>query len=213
MRVVIVEDEALFRHGLVSLLAGSEIDVVGTAGDAGSALDVVRRARPDLLITDVRIPPGGTTDGLDTALQLRREQPGLAVMVLSQFVARRHGAQLLRQDARGVGYQLKQRVGHVPTFLADLRRVAGGGTALDPDVVRLLLGHAGDPVERLTPRQREVLALVAQGRSNAAIAARLGIGEKAVVAHTSRIYDELGIHEDGDDHRRVLAVLRFLAGD
>lgn len=210
MRVVIVEDETLLRHGLVSLLQSEDVDVVATAADAVGALREVRRVRPDLLVTDVRIPPGGATDGLDTALQLRVEQPGLAVMVLSQYVARRHGAQLLRQDARGVGYQLKQRIGHVHNFVQDLRRVAAGGTALDPDVVRLLLGHAGDPVERLTPRQREVLALVAQGRSNAAIAERLGVGEKAVVAHTSRIYDELGIHADGDDHRRVLAVLRFL---
>ncbi|WP_291051250.1 response regulator transcription factor [Herbiconiux sp.] len=214
MRVVIGEDEVLLREGLVHLLENDGIDVEAAVGTAVELELEVARLSPDLVITDIRMPPTHTDEGLLAALRIRRAHPGVAVMVLSQHVQRRYATELLEQREGGVGYLLKQRIADVRTFTADLRRVQAGGTALDPDVVAVLVARASKtsgPVGDLTPRQLEVLGLMAEGRSNAHIAARLGTSEKAVVQHTSRIYDTFGLPVAADDHRRVLAVIRYLA--
>lgn len=215
MRIVIGEDEALLREGLQMLLAADGFEVVATAGDAPAMVRAVDDHRPDLLITDIRMPPTHHDDGLRAAIELRARHPELAVMVVSQHVQRPYAMELLGTDTRRVGYLLKQRIADAGQFRADLRQVAAGGTVLDPEVVSVMMNRASRdqrPVDRLTPRQREVLALVAEGRSNAAIAARLVISEKAVVQHVSNIYDVLGIPQHEDDHRRVLAVLQHLGG-
>ncbi len=213
MRIVIAEDEALLRHGLTSLLHDAGVDVAATVSDARDVADAVEKTQPDLLLTDIRMPPGNTDDGLRTAISIRQATPDLGIMVLSQFVQRRYAVELIGNNPAGVGYQLKQRVSDPATFLQDLQRVADGGTALDPDVVDLMVRRAdtvSDSLDRLTGRQRDVLALIAEGQSNAAIAYRLCIGEKAVVMHTSNIYRELDLSHDDLHHRRVLAVLRYL---
>lgn len=215
MRVVIAEDEALLRRGLALVLTEAGLDVVARVGDAAALLDTVEELSPDLVVTDIRMPPTHTTEGLDAALALRARRPGMPVVVLSQHLVRQWALDLLSPDAAGVGYLLKQRIADIDTFVEDLRRVAAGGTALDPEVVDLMLSRAErgpGQVKRLTPRQREVLALMAQGRSNAAIAAALWLTEKAVVQHTSNIYDALGVPMNAEDHRRVLAVVRYLEG-
>ncbi|MEO6827623.1 MAG: response regulator transcription factor [Microbacteriaceae bacterium] len=214
MRVVIGEDEVLLRQGLSLLLHQNGFDVVAAAGDALELMEAVGVHRPDLVVTDIRMPPKRTDDGLVAALSIRSQYPQIAVVVLSQYVQRRYVTELLTDQSTKIGYLLKQRISDVETFLADLREVASGGTAIDPDVIGVMMNRAklaeGD-VSRLTPRQQEVLALIAEGRSNAWIAARLVVSEKAVVQHTSRIYDALGLAVDADDHRRVLAVIRYLA--
>jgi len=213
VRVVIAEDELLLRQGLTLVLEEGGVDVAAGVGDAAALLDAVVDLAPDLVITDIRMPPTFTDEGLRAALRIR--QGGVAVVVLSQYVQRRYAIELLGGDGAGVGYLLKQRIADISTFLADLRRVADGGTVLDPEVVGLMLSraeHTGGPVRRLTRRQREVLALMAEGRSNARIAAELVLTEKAVVQHTSHIYDALGLPLTADDHRRVLAVIRYLEG-
>jgi len=215
VRVVIAEDEALLRQGLTLVLRDAGFDVVVGVPDADALLAAVAELTPDLVITDIRMPPTRTTEGLTAALAIRSRYPGIAVVVLSQYVVRQYALDLLAPDAAGVGYLLKQRIADIDTFVSDLRRVAAGGTALDPEVVDLMLARAArgeGEVRRLTARQREVLALMAQGRSNAAIAASLVLSEKAVVQHTSHIYDALGIPASTDDHRRVLAVIRHLGG-
>ena len=214
MRVVIAEDESLLRSGLVVLMQGAGFEVVGEASTAPELLDVVAAQQPDVVVTDLRMPPGHADDGLQAAIRIRTERPGTGVVVLSQFVQRRYAVELIGANPAGVGYLLKQRVADVEQFTSDVRRVAHGATALDPEVVDIMLSratHEHGSVERLTRRQREVLALVAEGRTNAAIAERLGISERAIVQHASNIYTELGLPDNGDDHRRVLAVLRFLA--
>jgi len=214
VRVVIAEDEVLLREGLAHVLENDGIEVVSAVGTAGELEAEVARLEPDLVITDIRMPPTHTDEGLVAALRIRQAHPGVAVVVLSQHVQRRYATELLEQHDGGVGYLLKQRIADVRTFTADLRRVQAGGTALDPDVVAVLLSRASKtsgPVGNLTPRQLEVLGLMAEGRSNAHIAARLGTSEKAVVQHTSRIYDTFGLPVAADDHRRVLAVIRYLA--
>lgn len=212
MRVLIGEDEALLREGLVLLLTRAGMDVIGTVGDADEVVTATREHRPDLLLTDIRMPPDHTDDGLRAALRVRTATPGTAVVVLSQHVQRRYAVELLGDRPEGVGYLLKQRVSVVTGFCADLRHVASGGTALDPEVVAMMLQTTPreDPIARLGPRRRQVLALIAEGRTNAAIARSLTISEKAVVAHTSGIYDALGLAPGQDDHRRVLAVVRYL---
>ena len=214
MRVVIAEDEPLLRRGLVLMMEAAEFTVVGTAESAPELVEVVGRIRPDVVLTDLRMPPGHADDGLRAAIRIRTEHPGTAVMVLSQFVQRRYAIELIGTNPAGVGYLLKQRVADVDQFTADVRRVARGATVLDPDVVELMVSrvsrHDG-AVERLTARQRQVLALVAEGRTNAAIAEQLGVSERGVVAHISNIYVELGLLEGVDNHRRVQAVLRYLA--
>lgn len=214
MRVIIGEDEVLLREGLRHLLDSDGFDVVAVAGDAESLEREVAGHLPDLVITDIRMPPTHTDEGLLAALRIRARYPTLPVVVLSQHVQRRYATELLDQNGGGFGYLLKQRIADVTTFTADLRRVAAGGTALDPEVVSVLLSRAtraSGAVGSLTPRQREVLALMAEGRSNARIASTLFLSEKAVVQHTSNIYEALDLPVDADDHRRVLAVIRFLA--
>ena len=215
MRVVIGEDQALMREGLVLLLERDGFEVAGVAADGD---DLVRKAgahHPDVVIADVRMPPTQTDEGLRAALEIRDAEPRIAIVVLSQHVQRRYASELMRSGdgAGGVGYLLKQRVADSEAFCADVRRVAGGASVLDPEVVSAMLGRSErEPLEQLTERQREVLALMAEGRSNAGIAERLFLTERAVIKHVSHIYDELGIRPAADDHRRVLAVVRYLEG-
>ena len=210
MRILIGEDETLLREGLSLVLSQQGMDVVGAVADAESLVAMASVEEPDLVLTDIRMPPTGTDDGLRAALRIRALRPGTAVVVLSQFVQRRYAVELLADHAAGVGYLLKQRI---PAFCRELRRVSAGETALDPEVVALMMTRSlrdDEALDSLTPRRREVLGLIAEGLNNAAIARRLGISEKAVVVHTSGIYDALGIPVDGDEHRRVLAVVRYL---
>ena len=197
------------------LLAHEGFDVVAAVGDADTLLTTAIAEQPDLVLTDIRMPPGNGDDGLLAAITLRQLQPSTCVVVLSQHVVRRYALQLIGDHPSGIGYLLKQRVGDLDSFTHDLRRVAGGGTALDPEVVAALVARSARDnasVEALTPRQRQVLRLIAEGRSNAAIANALVITEKAVARHASQIYDALGLAPSLDDHRRVLAVIRLLNG-
>ncbi|PPF75146.1 response regulator transcription factor [Pseudoclavibacter sp. Z016] len=214
MRVVIGEDEALLREGLRHVLSNDGFEVVAAVGTAVELEIEVARLTPDLVITDIRMPPTFTDEGLVAALRIRQAHPEAAVVVLSQHVQRRYASELIGQRDGGVGYLLKQRIADVRAFTADLRHVQAGGTVLDPDVVAVLLARAtkiSGPVGELTPRQLDVLGLMAEGRSNSYIAARLGSSEKAVVHHTSNIYDAFDLPVAADDHRRVLAVVRYLA--
>ncbi|MGW1076343.1 response regulator [Streptomyces sp. NPDC002537] len=211
MRAVIAEDSVLLRIGLVRVLETAGFDVVAEAGDAEAALAAVDEHRPDLVVLDVRMPPGFTDEGVRAALVIRKQWPDTAVLLLSQYVEERYAADLLSGDTRGVGYLLKERVADVEEFIDALRRVAGGGTALDPQVVsQLLLRRHSDPLDRLTPRERDVLELMAGGRSNAGIAAQLVVSESAVAKHINSILAKLDLPKADADHRRVLAVLRFL---
>ena len=214
MRVVIGEDEALLREGLGHVLTNDGFEVVASVGTAVELEVEVERLAPDLVITDIRMPPSFTDEGLVAALRIRQAHPEAAVVVLSQHVQRRYASELIGQRDGGVGYLLKQRIADVRAFTADLRHVQAGGTVLDPDVVAVLVARAtkiSGPVGELTPRQLEVLGLMAEGRSNSYIAAHLGSSEKAVVHHTSNIYDAFSLPVAADDHRRVLAVVRYLA--
>jgi DNA-binding NarL/FixJ family response regulator len=211
MRVVIAEDSVLLRAGLVRLLDTAGIDVVAAVGDADALLRAARDHLPDLVLVDVRMPPDYTDEGLRAALVLRRQWPRMAVLVLSQYVEERYAVELLTGETRGVGYLLKDRVADVEEFLDALRRVAGGGTALDPEVVsQLLVRRRSHPLDSLTRRETEVLALMAEGRSNAAIAASLSLSDSAVAKHVSNIFTKLDLPPADNDHRRVLAVLQFL---
>jgi len=215
MRVVLGEDEALMRQGLSLVLEQGGFEVVAMASDAPSLVKAAAEHEPDLVISDIRMPPQNTDDGLRAVLQIRAERPLLPIVVLSHHVQRQYAMELLQSRADGVGYLLKHRVADVESFLEDLRRVIAGGTVLDPEVVAALVERArrtDHAVDRLTPRQRDVLTLIAESRSNAAIARKLSIAEKTVVQHTSQIYDQLGLFESEDDHRRVLAVVRYLSG-
>jgi DNA-binding NarL/FixJ family response regulator len=214
MRVVIGEDETLLRQGLVLVLREAGIQVSGVAADAPGLIREAAAHDPDLVISDIRMPPGNTDDGLIAALEIRAAKPTMPIMILSQYVHRRYALELIGDDAAGVGYLLKQRVADSNSFCSAARRVADGDTVLDPDVVSAMVARARShhkAVDQLTPRQMEVLQLVAEGRSNAAIARRLVISEKAVVQHVSHIYDQLALAPNEDDHRRVLAVARYLA--
>jgi len=208
---VLAEDSVLLREGLIRLLEAAGMRVVAAVGEAEGLLRAAEEHRPDLVLTDVRMPPSHTDEGLRAALVLRRSRPGLAVLVLSQYVEERYAAQLLASARGGVGYLLKDRVADVAEFIDALRRVAAGGTALDPEVVSQLLlrGHS-DPLDRLTPREREVLQLMAEGRSNAGIGGELVLSEGAVGKHIGNIFAKLDLPPAEGDHRRVLAVLRFL---
>jgi DNA-binding NarL/FixJ family response regulator len=210
VRVVIGEDETLLREGLRLVLEREGFEVVAAVADAEEVVAASARTSPDLVLTDLRMPPTRTDDGLRAAQRIRAAQPGTAVVVLSQHVNGQYAAELLGERASAVGYLLKQRIADAGNFCRDLVRVAEGGVALDPEVVKAMLARRDDAVERLSPRRLEVLGLIAQGRSNAAIGRLLGISEKSIVAHTSGIYDTLGLAEDADDHRRVLAVVRYL---
>ncbi|MFG3298043.1 response regulator [Micromonospora chersina] len=210
-RVVLAEDEVLLREGLVGLLTRFGFAVVAAVGTAPALLDAARTHRPDLLVTDIRMPPEHRDDGLRAAVTLRAERPDLAVVVLSQHVQSGYAAALLDSgDGRRVGYLLKDRVADVAEFADTLRRVAAGGTAVDPDVVRHLLRRPRDPLAALSPREREVLALVAEGHSNGAIAARLHVTEAAVGKHVGNFLTKLDLPPAEDTNRRVLAVLAYL---
>ena len=212
MRAVIAEDELLFRAGLARLLTEAGIEVVAQAGDADDMVRKVGAHRPDVVVTDVRMPPGNTDDGLRAAIEVRRRFSGTAVFALSHYVAARPALELIGDNAEGVGYLLKDRVGDLDHFVAAVRRVAAGGSALDPEVVSRLLGRRPDPLGALTAREREVLALMAEGRSNRGIAEGLVVTEDAVEKHVRSILRKLSIPPAARDHRRVLAVLSFLRG-
>ena len=212
MRVIIAEDSVLLREGLTRLLVDAGHEVVGTVGDADDVVGLAGDLRPDIVVMDVRMPPTHTDEGIRAALALRREQPGIAVLVLSQYVEQHYATELLAGDTAGVGYLLKDRVADVREFIDAVSRVAEGGTALDPEVVSHLLARSRrrDPLESLTPRETDVIRLMAEGRSNAAIAAELVVGEGAVEKHVSSIFTKLDLPPADTDHRRVLAVLRYL---
>ncbi|MEU7874435.1 response regulator transcription factor [Dactylosporangium sp. NPDC049140] len=215
MRVVVAEDLALLRDGLIRLLEAHQFEVVAAVGTGPELLRALVERRPDVAVVDVRLPPTLTDEGLRAALAARAEVPGLPVLVLSQYVERLYARELLADGRGGIGYLLKDRVSDVDEFVAAVRRVAAGGTALDPTVVAALLDSRRQtlPLDRLTPREREVLAHMAQGRSNAAIGAALFITEKAVAKHTNSIFAKLGLQASEDDNRRVLAVLAYLEGE
>ncbi|WP_166137033.1 response regulator [Nocardioides ochotonae] len=211
MRIVVADDSFLLREGLQLLLAEAGHEVVAAVADGPAFVDAVLEHRPELAIVDVRMPPTHTDEGLRAAVEVRRAWPAARVLVLSQYVEVSYADELLAAGEGGVGYLLKDRVGDLDTFLADLDQVAGGGTALDPQVVRQLMGRHRDPLAALTPREREVLALMAEGRSNAAIAEAMVVTGGAVEKHTQRIFAKLGLRPDDDAaHRRVSAVLRYL---
>ncbi|WP_304528236.1 response regulator transcription factor [Kitasatospora sp. CB02891] len=210
---MLAEDSVLLREGLVGLLERFGHTVAAAVGDAPSLLTAVAEDRPDLVVTDVRMPPGLAEEGLRAAVALRTERPGLPVLVLSQYVQRSYAAELLADGDGAVGYLLKDRVGHVEEFLDAVDTVASGGTVVDPEVVRRLLSRRRDPLERLTPREREVLELMARGCSNAEICRRLVVSEAAVAKHIGNILLKLDLPPAEDTHRRVLAVLAFLGGD
>ncbi|MDY0816006.1 response regulator transcription factor [Kitasatospora purpeofusca] len=211
MRAVIAEDSVLLRVGLVKVLEAVGYEVAAAVGDAEALLVAVEEHRPQVVVADVRMPPGFSDEGVRAALVIRRQWPEVAVLLLSQFVEERYAADLLTSNTSGVGYLLKQRVANVDEFVDALQRVAEGGTALDPEVVaQLLVRRHRDPLERLTPRERDVLALMAEGRSNAAIAALLVVSDSAVAKHINSIFAKLDLPQADDSHRRVMAVLRFL---
>jgi DNA-binding NarL/FixJ family response regulator len=215
VRVVIVEDNALLREGIVALLRERDVEVVAQAEDAAGLLRVIAGHKPDLAIVDVRLPPSFTDEGLHAAIEARRRHPGLAVLILSQYVEPVYTAELLAEGQGGVGYLLKERVGDVRAFIDALERVAAGGTALDREVVAQLVdsrrgGSGGGALDSLTPREREVLELMAEGRTNAAIARKMVVRPGAVEKHISSIFGKLDLPASDDDHRRVLAVLTFL---
>ncbi|MFS1301130.1 response regulator transcription factor [Streptosporangium longisporum] len=211
MRVVLAEDSVLLREGLVRLLGSAGIEVVASVADADGLLRAVDEHEPDLVVTDVRMPPSHTDEGLRAALVLRSQRPALAILVLSQYVEERYATRLLSTATGGIGYLLKDRVADVEEFLDAVRRIAAGGTALDPEVVaQLLLRGRSDPLDRLTRREYEVLSLIAEGRSNTGIAEALVVSESAVGKHINNIFAKLDLSGADKDHRRVLAVLRFL---
>ncbi|MFG2897255.1 response regulator [Streptomyces zaomyceticus] len=217
MRVVIAEDSVLLREGLTRLLTDLGHEVVAGVGDGESLVETVAKlaaegALPDVVVADVRMPPTHTDEGVRAAVRLRKEHPGLGVLVLSQYVEEQYATELLAGSSRGVGYLLKDRVAEVREFVDAVVRVAGGGTALDPEVVQQLLGRSRqqDVLANLTPREREVLGLMAEGRTNSAIAKALVVSDGAVEKHISNIFLKLGLSPSDGDHRRVLAVLTYL---
>ncbi|GIJ49032.1 DNA-binding response regulator [Virgisporangium aliadipatigenens] len=211
MRVVLAEDSVLLRAGLTKLLTADGFDVVAAVSDAEELLKAVDAHRPELVVTDVRMPPTNTDEGIRAALAIRRQYPAIALLVLSQYVEERYATDLLSTRTSAVGYLLKDRVADVSDFLDALRRVAAGGTALDPEVVaQLLLRRRDDPTDRLTPREQEVLRLMAEGRSNAGIVDALRVSHSAVEKYVSNIFAKLDLPPTDTDHRRVLAVLKFL---
>ena len=214
MRVVIADDSVLLRAGIVRLLEDAGFEVVAQAADAEDLLRKVRAHKPDVAVTDIRMPPTQTDEGLRAAQQIRKEMPGVGVLVLSQYIDEGYAVELLQGSAEGIGYLLKDRVSDVSAFTDALRRVGEGGSALDPEVVASLLGRrrANDPLDRLTPREREVLGHMAEGRSNAAIARALVVTERAIEKHVTSIFSKLGLTSVEDGHRRVLAVLAYLKG-
>jgi DNA-binding NarL/FixJ family response regulator len=212
LRIAIAEDSVLLREGLIRLLADEGHDIVATSGDAEGFLRAVADTQPDVCVVDVRMPPTFTDEGLRAALVVRDRWPEIGVLVLSQWVEERYATELIAGRPHGVGYLLKDRVADVADFLDALRRVATGGSALDPEVVAQLLARSRHPLGGLTPRERDVLSLMAEGRSNSAIAQSLVVGGGAVEKHINNIFMKLGLAPGDQDHRRVLAVLRSLNG-
>ncbi|XVV05036.1 response regulator [Actinosynnema sp. CA-248983] len=210
MRVILAEDSTLLREGLARLLAEEGHEVVASVGDAEALLKAVAAHRPDVVVTDVRMPPTHTDEGLKAALEIRRDLPDVGVLVLSQYVEQRYAADLLGEHAGGVGYLLKDRVMQVEEFLDALRRVGAGGAAFDPEVVRRLLARTAHPLDVLTGREREVLAHMAEGHTNNAIAAKLHVSRSAVEKHVNSIFDKLRLSDVDGYSRRVLAILRYL---
>lgn len=211
LRIVVAEDGVLLREGLVGLLARFGHEVAAAVGDAAALTAAATEHAPDLVLTDVRMPPGFSDEGLRAAVQLRAARPGLAVLVLSQYVQHTYAGELFDSvGGRGVGYLLKDRIGDIEDFRDALAQVASGGTVVDPEVVRHLLRRRRDPLAALTAREREVLALMAEGRTNAAIARALTVSEAAVAKHIGNILLKLDLPRTADDHRRVLAVLTYL---
>jgi DNA-binding NarL/FixJ family response regulator len=212
VRVVIAEDLFLLREGLARLLEAHDFEVTAAVDNGPDLLRALLDQRPDIAVVDVRLPPSFTDEGLRTALEARRHAPGLPVLVLSQYVEQLYARELLADQAGGVGYLLKDRVFNDDQFVEALRTVAAGGTVIDPEVISKLLGRRArdEPMALLSPREREVLALMAEGRSNSAIAQRLFVSEKAVSKHSTSIFIKLGLSPSDDDNRRVLAVLAYL---
>jgi DNA-binding NarL/FixJ family response regulator len=212
VRVVLGEDLTLLRDGLIRLLTAYDMEVVEAADNGPALLHALITHRPDVAVVDVRLPPTFTDEGLKAAIEARAQVPGLPVLVLSQHVEQLYARELLSGGSGGLGYLLKDRVSDVRRFIEAVRTVAGGGTAMDPEVVSQLLARRArdEPLRRLTPREREVLALMAEGRTNAGIAARLVVTEKAVSKHINNIFTKLDLYRGGDDNRRVLAVLTYL---
>ena len=212
VRVVVGEDEPLVREGIVRVLEKAGFEVVGIAGDAPDLIRKTNAHKPDVVVTDIEMPPDKTDDGLRAAIEIRRTRAETGVVVLSQFLEDRYPLELVGDRAEGVGYLLKERVGDLKLFAESVRRVAAGGTALDPQVVQRMVGRCrGDsPLDELTPREREVMALMAEGRSNSGIAAELVVTVPAVERHVTGIFDKLGLRQAPEDHRRVLAVLQYL---
>lgn len=212
MRVAVADDAVLFREGLARLLETSGFDVVGRAGDAGQLLALVETKQPDIAITDIRMPPSHTTEGLEAAVQIRERHRGVAVLLLSQYVETTHALRLLERGAGRIGYLLKDRVSDVGEFTDAVRRVGSGGSAIDPDVVAELVSRRRrrDRVGDLTDRERDVLKLMAEGRSNSAIGSSLHLSEKTVEGHVRSIFMKLELEPTDEDHRRVLAVLTYL---
>jgi DNA-binding NarL/FixJ family response regulator len=214
IRTIVADDSVLLRDGVVRLLSDSGFEVVAAVGDAEALLDAATEHDPDLCIVDVRMPPTHTDEGLRAAIEIKRRTPEVAVLVLSQYVEERYAGELLTGNVSGVGYLLKDRVIDVDDFLASLRRVAAGGSAVDTEVISQILGRSRNRVEidRLTPREREVLTLMAEGLSNAGIAERLVVSAGAVEKHISNVFMKLGLEPEEGAHRRVLAVLTYLRG-
>jgi DNA-binding NarL/FixJ family response regulator len=212
LRVVIAEDSVLMREGIASLLEGAGFEIVGKSSTADDLLLKVRSYKPHVAIVDIRMPPNHTDEGLVAAKEIREQHPEVGVLVLSQYVEPSYAMELIADDAEGVGYLLKDRIPDVDEFRSSVRRVAEGGSALDPAIVTQLVGRrrSDDPVETLTPREREVLELMAEGRSNQSIAQKLVVTERAVEKHVTSIFGKLRLPATSEDHRRVLAVLAFL---
>ena len=212
MRVIVGEDQPFVREGIVRVLDDGEFEVVGTAADARDLIRLADAYRPDVVVTDIQMPPEHSDDGLRAALAIRAAHPGVGVLVLSQFLEDAYALALVADGAQGVGYLLKEKVGDLRMFTDAVRRVAEGGSVLDPDVVARLVGRkrTAGPLDSLTRREAQVLALIAEGRSNAGIAQELVVTVAAIERHVTSIFDKLGLHVSPEDHRRVLAVLKYL---
>jgi DNA-binding NarL/FixJ family response regulator len=211
-RIVLADDAILLREALAAGLGTAGFEVVGQAADVAGLLALVEAEAPDVVVVDVRMPPTHTTEGLEAAHEIRRRHPGMAILVLSQYVETRYAVELIREDPAGIGYLLKDRVTRLDDLADAVRRVAGGGSVIDPEVVARLLGRPRrhSPLDELTPREREILALMAEGRSNQGIADRLVLELKTVEGHVRQVFSKLDLEPSSEDHRRVLAVLTFL---